>query len=82
MVAKAAIDGRSGILTLRTAANPVDPKVYEPWEMTDREREVTLKCVKLIQGRIPNKVRVRLETESSFRNGLRRNTYFGGVDFL
>ena len=56
MVAKAAIDGRSGILTLRTAANPVDPKVYEPWEMTERERELTTKCVKLIQGRIPTKV--------------------------
>ncbi|XP_065219254.1 kinesin-like protein unc-104 isoform X1 [Planococcus citri] len=55
MVAKAAIDGRSGILTLRTAANPVDPKVYEPWEMTERERDLTTKCVKLIQGRIPAK---------------------------
>lgn len=56
MAAKAAIDGRSGILTLRTAANPVDPKVYEPWEMNDRERELTTKCIKLIEGRIPNKV--------------------------
>lgn len=56
MAAKAAIDGRSGILTLRTAANPVDPKVYEPWEMTDRERELTTKCIKLIEGRISSKV--------------------------
>lgn len=57
MVAKAAIDRRGGgILTLRTAANPVDPRVYEPWEMTPRERELTSKCIKLIQGRISTKV--------------------------
>lgn len=60
MVAKAAIDGRSGILTLRTAANPVDPKVYEPWEMTERERELTTKCVRLIQGCIATKVIIGL----------------------
>lgn len=29
--------------------------VYEPWEMTDRERELTMKYIKLIQGRIPSK---------------------------
>ncbi|XP_029164396.1 kinesin-like protein unc-104 isoform X6 [Nylanderia fulva] len=29
--------------------------VYEPWEMTERERELTTKYIKLIQGRIPSK---------------------------
>lgn len=66
MVAKAAIDGRSGILTLRTAANPVDPKVYEPWEMTERERELATKCIRLIQGRISTKVSLILKKKIFF----------------
>lgn len=63
MVAKAAIDrrgaGKGGnencILTLRTAGNPVDPKVYEPWDMSPRERELALKYIQLIQGCISTK---------------------------
>lgn len=55
LVAKGAIDGHNTILTLRTAPDPVDPQVYEPWEMTDKEREITTKIIKLIQGRIPSK---------------------------
>jgi len=34
----------------------VDPRVYEPWQMNERERYLTTKCIKLIQGRIPSKV--------------------------
>uniref|UniRef100_T1HYD7 Kinesin-like protein unc-104 n=1 Tax=Rhodnius prolixus TaxID=13249 RepID=T1HYD7_RHOPR len=53
MVAKATgVDGRGSPVRLR--AVPKD--CYEPWEMTDREREIATKCIKLIQGRIPTKV--------------------------
>lgn len=34
----------------------VDPSVYEPWQMNERERYLATKCIKLIQGRIPSKV--------------------------
>ncbi|XP_073978084.1 kinesin family member unc-104 isoform X4 [Rhodnius prolixus] len=52
MVAKATgVDGRGSPVRLR--AVPKD--CYEPWEMTDREREIATKCIKLIQGRIPTK---------------------------
>lgn len=27
-----------------------DQSVYEPWDMTDRERHITTKCIRLIQG--------------------------------
>ena len=30
----------------------VPDSVYEPWEMTERERELCTKCVNLIQGHI------------------------------
>lgn len=52
MVAKATgSDGRGS--PVRRA---VPKDCYEPWEMTDRERELCSKFVKLIQGRIPSKV--------------------------
>lgn len=47
--------------TNETLASPAKIKkstskdVYEPWEMTEREKEIATKYVKLIQGRIPNK---------------------------
>ncbi|XP_058794339.1 kinesin-like protein unc-104 [Phymastichus coffea] len=47
--------------TNETLASPVKIKkstskdVYEPWEMTEREKEIATKYIKLIQGRIPNK---------------------------
>jgi len=34
----------------------IDPSVYEPWQMNERERFLATKCIKLIQGRIPSKV--------------------------
>ncbi|XP_050522644.1 kinesin-like protein unc-104 isoform X6 [Daktulosphaira vitifoliae] len=37
------------------AIRNIDPSVYEPWEMTERERYLATKCIKLIQGRIPSK---------------------------
>uniref|UniRef100_T1IJB9 OTU domain-containing protein 3 n=1 Tax=Strigamia maritima TaxID=126957 RepID=T1IJB9_STRMM len=53
LVAKASAEGkRSSVLLSR---DDIDPSVYEPWQMSDRERELTLKCVRLIQGRIPSK---------------------------
>lgn len=51
-------------------ANPVKLKrstskdVYEPWEMTERERELATKYIKLIQGRIPNKEPILLSDVS------------------
>lgn len=38
------------------AMRNVDPSVYEPWQMNERERYLATKCIKLIQGRIPSKV--------------------------
>lgn len=43
------------------ALRHVDPSVYEPWLMNDRERHLATKCIKLIQGRIPSKVIVVLK---------------------
>lgn len=51
MVAKANAEGHASPVKLKSP----DESVYEPWEMSDRERELTMKCVKLIQGRIPSK---------------------------
>ncbi|XP_046405609.1 kinesin-like protein unc-104 isoform X2 [Ischnura elegans] len=67
MVAKATNEGRASPTALVAAAqnvgsvvNPVvapikDKDVYEPWEMTERERQLAVKCIKLILGRIPSK---------------------------
>ncbi|RZF34007.1 hypothetical protein LSTR_LSTR012352 [Laodelphax striatellus] len=67
MVAKASatVEGARGggsPIKLRSSGGGVTPPatppsndVYEPWQMTERERELTTKCVKLIQGRIPSK---------------------------
>lgn len=38
------------------ALRNIDPSVYEPWQMNERERFLATKCIKLIQGRIPSKV--------------------------
>jgi hypothetical protein len=52
MVAKATNEGRASPVVHKSPSKDV----YEPWEMTEKESELTLKCVKLIQGRIPSKV--------------------------
>ncbi|KDR21304.1 hypothetical protein L798_04238 [Zootermopsis nevadensis] len=52
MVAKATNEGRASPVVLKSPSKDV----YEPWEMTEKESELILKCVKLIQGRIPSKV--------------------------
>ncbi|PSN48270.1 Kinesin-like protein unc-104, partial [Blattella germanica] len=51
MVAKATNEGRASPVVLKSPSKDV----YEPWEMTEKERDLTQKCVKLIQGRIPSK---------------------------
>lgn len=61
MVAKASTESRGSPIKIRRGSSSVSVRkdsedVYAPWEMTDRERELTSKCVKLIQGRIPCKV--------------------------
>ncbi|KAG8229752.1 hypothetical protein J437_LFUL007050, partial [Ladona fulva] len=68
MVAKATNEGRASPTALVAAAQNVgsginsspiaptkDKDVYEPWEMTERERQLAVKCIKLILGRIPSK---------------------------
>ncbi|KAG8189809.1 hypothetical protein JTE90_026115 [Oedothorax gibbosus] len=63
LVAKASIDGNfpAAALVLSptspTTANrmTVDESVYAPWEMTEKERELTSKCVNLINSHIPSK---------------------------
>lgn len=51
MAAKANAEGRSSPV-VRTP--PAD--CYEPWDMSDHERELATKFIRLIQGRIPSKV--------------------------
>ncbi|XP_049853671.1 kinesin-like protein unc-104 isoform X6 [Schistocerca gregaria] len=51
MVAKATNEGRASPVILQ----PPSKDVYEPWEMTEHERELATKCIRLIQGRIPTK---------------------------
>ncbi|KAK9306151.1 hypothetical protein QLX08_003054 [Tetragonisca angustula] len=56
--------------TNETHASPVKLKrstskdIYEPWEMTEREKELATKYIKLIQGRIPNKEPILLSDVS------------------
>lgn len=56
--------------TNETHASPVKLKrstskdIYEPWEMSEREKELALKCIKLIQGRIPSKEPILLSDVS------------------
>ncbi|XP_051165599.1 kinesin-like protein unc-104 isoform X6 [Leptopilina boulardi] len=52
MVAKATNESHASPVKLKKSTSK---DVYEPWEMTERERELATKYVKLIQGRIPNK---------------------------
>lgn len=52
MVAKATNEAHASPVHLKKS---VSKDVYEPWEMTDREKEIATKYVKLIQGRIPSK---------------------------
>ena len=48
-------------LILNSPTNPpttqfgTNESMYEPWDMTDRERELCLKCIHLIQTHIPSK---------------------------
>lgn len=37
------------------ATSGIDESIYEPWEMTEHERELCAKCVQLIQLHIPSK---------------------------
>ncbi|XP_029164395.1 kinesin-like protein unc-104 isoform X5 [Nylanderia fulva] len=53
MVAKATNEPHASPVKLKRSTSTKD--VYEPWEMTERERELTTKYIKLIQGRIPSK---------------------------
>ncbi|XP_050580479.1 kinesin-like protein unc-104 isoform X9 [Bombus affinis] len=56
--------------TNETHASPVKLKrstskdVYEPWEMTEKEKELATKYIKLIQGRIPSKEPILLSDVS------------------
>ncbi|KAI5748989.1 hypothetical protein M8J76_003834 [Diaphorina citri] len=49
------VDGRSSPPLLRINSQNLKEDVYQPWDMTDHERELALKCIRLIHGRIPSK---------------------------
>ncbi|XP_022255004.1 kinesin-like protein unc-104 isoform X4 [Limulus polyphemus] len=62
LVAKACVEGsRPPVNQPQTLLSPssqgrtIDESVYEPWEMNEREKELTTKCVHLIQSHIPSK---------------------------
>ncbi|XP_044591206.1 kinesin-like protein unc-104 isoform X14 [Cotesia glomerata] len=52
MVAKATNEPHASPVKLKKS---MSKDVYEPWEMTEREKEIATKYIKLIQGRIPSK---------------------------
>ncbi|XP_074107653.1 kinesin family member unc-104 isoform X5 [Cotesia typhae] len=52
MVAKATNEPHASPVKLKKS---ISKDVYEPWEMTEREKEIATKYIKLIQGRIPSK---------------------------
>ncbi|CAK9814577.1 Kinesin-like protein unc-104 [Anthophora plagiata] len=52
MMAKATNEPHASPVKLKRSTSK---DVYEPWEMTDKERELATKYIKLIQGRIPSK---------------------------
>ncbi|XP_014600358.1 PREDICTED: kinesin-like protein unc-104 isoform X3 [Polistes canadensis] len=61
MVAKATNESHASPIKLKRSTSK---DVYEPWEMTDRERELATKYIKLIQGRIPSKEPILLSDVS------------------
>ncbi|KAK7869443.1 hypothetical protein R5R35_008169 [Gryllus longicercus] len=62
MVAKATNEGRASPVVLKPATPAKE--VLEPVEYTESERELLLKCVRLIQGRIPSKDLPMVKRES------------------
>lgn len=61
MVAKATNEPHASPVKLKRSTSK---DVYEPWEMTEKERELATKYIKLIQGRIPNKEPILLSDVS------------------
>jgi len=61
MVAKATNEPHASPVKLKHSTSK---DVYEPWEMTERERELAIKYIKLIQGRIPSKEPILLSDVS------------------
>ncbi|XP_046819717.1 kinesin-like protein unc-104 isoform X1 [Vespa crabro] len=61
MVAKATNESHASPVKLKRSTSK---DVYEPWEMTERERELATKYIKLIQGRIPSKEPILLSDVS------------------
>nr|XP_034175384.1 kinesin-like protein unc-104 isoform X13 [Osmia lignaria] len=61
MMAKATNEPHASPVKLKRSTSK---DVYEPWEMTERERELSTKYIKLIQGRIPNKEPILLSDVS------------------
>ncbi|XP_024884659.1 kinesin-like protein unc-104 isoform X18 [Temnothorax curvispinosus] len=57
MVAKATNEPHASPVKLKRSTSK---DVYEPWEMTEKERELATKYIKLIQGRIPSKEPIML----------------------
>nr|XP_042903494.1 kinesin-like protein unc-104 isoform X2 [Parasteatoda tepidariorum] len=62
LVAKASIDGNIPSSLILSPTSPtvsnrtiIDESVYAPWEMTDKERELSTKILSLINSHIPSK---------------------------
>jgi kinesin family member 1 len=51
MVAKATNEGRMSPVPPVPLAWSPSKDVYEPWQMSEREKDLTQKCVRLIQGK-------------------------------
>lgn len=61
MVAKATNEPHASPVKLKRSTSK---DVYEPWEMTEKERELATRYIKLIQGRIPSKEPILLSDVS------------------
>ncbi|CAK9828305.1 Kinesin-like protein unc-104 [Anthophora retusa] len=61
MMAKATNEPHASPVKLKRSTSK---DVYEPWEMTEKERELATKYIKLIQGRIPSKEPILLSDVS------------------
>uniref|UniRef100_A0A8D9ETD0 Kinesin-like protein unc-104 n=1 Tax=Cacopsylla melanoneura TaxID=428564 RepID=A0A8D9ETD0_9HEMI len=49
------VDDRSSPPLLRLNSQNMKDDVYQPWDMSDHERDLAMKCIRLIHGRIPSK---------------------------
>lgn len=61
------VDGRLSPPLLRLNSQNLKDDVYQPWDMTDHERELALKCVRLIRGKILSKVTAEYKYRRTYK---------------